>query len=265
MQFALIDGVRRSAEPKREGSCPSCGASVISKCGTKKIWHWAHRGERSCDPWWEPETEWHRNWKNHFPVEWQEQIGRDETGEKHIADVRTPQGLVIEFQHSHLDPVERAARERYYGNMVWVVDGTRLKRDFPRFHKGMGDAMRTALAGVLHTQFPDECFPRSWLECAAPVFFDFGPGDGEYEQDPRHKLWCLLPGRNSDDALFGGFPRVTFVERATTDAMVIDAKAIINVLTEHARAAREAQTRADRDYLARVRFYNAGRRRRARF
>lgn len=183
MRFALIDGVRSDAEPKLIGRCPSCGATTIAKCGARKIWHWAHKGERSCDPWWEPETEWHRSWKNHFPAEWQEQIGRDVTGEKHIADVRTPHGLVIEFQHSHLDPVERAARERYYGNMVWVVDGTRLKRDLPRFEKGINDATKTALAGVLHTSFPEECFPRNWLECSAPVFFDFGPAENERSHD----------------------------------------------------------------------------------
>jgi hypothetical protein len=30
---------------------------------------------------------------------------------------------------------ERAAREGFYGNMVWVADGTRLQRDFPRFEE----------------------------------------------------------------------------------------------------------------------------------
>ena len=41
-----------------------------------------------------------------------------QSGEKHVADVNTQSGMVIEFQHSHLDPLERAARERFYGNMV---------------------------------------------------------------------------------------------------------------------------------------------------
>jgi hypothetical protein len=84
---------------------------------------------RDCDTWAEKETDWHRAWKNNFPPECQEFVQHDEqSGEKHIADVRTPHGLVIEFQHSPLDPLERAARERFYGNMVWVVDGTRLQR-----------------------------------------------------------------------------------------------------------------------------------------
>ena len=92
-----------------------------------------HRGDRDCDSWAE-ETPWHRAWKNKFPAECQEFIQHDgQSGERHIADVRTNHGLVIEFQRSHLDPQERATRERFYGNMIWVVDGTRLQRDCPAF------------------------------------------------------------------------------------------------------------------------------------
>ena len=40
------------------------------------------------------------SWKNQFPTEWQEIIQRGNTGEKHIADVKTKDGWVIEFQHS---------------------------------------------------------------------------------------------------------------------------------------------------------------------
>jgi len=55
-----------------------------------------------CDNWWENETQWHRDWKNHFPVEWQEVVQIAEDGEKHIADVKTSEGWVVEFQHSYL-------------------------------------------------------------------------------------------------------------------------------------------------------------------
>ena len=48
-----------------------------------------------------------------------------QAGEKHIADVKTERGDVLEFQHSPLDPQERRAREEFYQRMVWVVDGTR--------------------------------------------------------------------------------------------------------------------------------------------
>ena len=45
------------------------------------------------------------------------------SGELHIADVKTPSGLVIEFQRSTIHPDEISAREVFYKKMVWVVDG----------------------------------------------------------------------------------------------------------------------------------------------
>jgi competence CoiA-like predicted nuclease len=131
MQFALIENEKVTPAPGLHGTCPGCGSVMIAKCGKHRLWHWAHKGERSCDPWWETETRWHRTWKNYFAREWQEVIQRDQTGEKHIADVRTSDGMVIELQHSHMKPEERIARENFYRNMVWVVDGTRLASDRP--------------------------------------------------------------------------------------------------------------------------------------
>jgi Competence protein CoiA-like family len=70
--------------------CRRCNGEVIAKCGTHRVAHWAHRGMRDCDTWAEKETDWHRAWKNNFPAECQEFIQHDEqSGEKHIADVRT--------------------------------------------------------------------------------------------------------------------------------------------------------------------------------
>ena len=45
------------------------------------------------------------------------------TGEKHIADVKNGAGLVLEFQNSAMDDGERTARESFYRNMIWVVNG----------------------------------------------------------------------------------------------------------------------------------------------
>lgn len=175
MKFAVASGQRVEAYPGGTGECPGCHGEVIAKCGTHRIPHWAHRGIRDCDPWTEKETEWHRAWKNKFPAECQEVIQYDEkSGEKHIADVRTPHGLVIEFQHSHLNPEERVARERFYGSMLWVVDGTRLRRDYPRFVNNVKNSFReTNNQGYFLTGFPDECFPPLWLDSSAPVIFDF--------------------------------------------------------------------------------------------
>ena len=106
MKFADVNGERREAQPGFQGTCPWCSQPMVAKCGEFNIWHWAHQGRRVCDPWWENETEWHRAWKGEFPVNWQEVIHQAENGEKHIADVKTDQGWVIEFQHSRIKPEE---------------------------------------------------------------------------------------------------------------------------------------------------------------
>ncbi|WDD92819.1 hypothetical protein Bsp3421_002850 [Burkholderia sp. FERM BP-3421] len=78
---------------------------MVAKCGRVKVWHWAHKGKKPCDPWYESETQWHRDWKDKFPREWQEVVDHDaQSGEIHIADVKTPHGLVLEFQHSPRRP-----------------------------------------------------------------------------------------------------------------------------------------------------------------
>ncbi|HEY3402413.1 MAG TPA: competence protein CoiA family protein [Ohtaekwangia sp.] len=103
-------------------TCECCGAELIPKCGNIRIHHWAHKGRSDCDHWWEPETEWHRKWKNQFPDEWQEIVKIDmDTGERHRADIYNPHmELVIEFQNSPIDTREKASREKFYKKMLWV-------------------------------------------------------------------------------------------------------------------------------------------------
>ena len=173
MKFALVNGEKAEAQPGLRGTCSHCQSDTIAHCGSEKIWHWKHKRKSSCDSWWENETEWHREWKGFFPAEWQE-IGHFDpmNNEKHIADIKTASSFVIEFQHSAIKPNEVKSREDFYKNMVWVVDGTRLTRDFPRFHKGfsyLGSLTET----VFVSAFPEECFPESWVKSSVPVYFDF--------------------------------------------------------------------------------------------
>ena len=134
MRFALLNDERIEATKEAKGVCPCCGNDLVAKCGEVYIHHWAHK-KKCNDHWWENETEWHRNWKNQFPNEWQEIIQYDESGEKHIADVKTSEGWVIEFQHSYLNPEERRSRNNFYKKLIWVVDGTRRKTDAKQFQK----------------------------------------------------------------------------------------------------------------------------------
>jgi hypothetical protein len=149
------------------------------------------------------------------PPAWQEVIGHDASGEKHIADVRTEHGLTIEFQHSHLKPEEMSAREQFYGNMVWVVDGLRLVRDLPRFIENFRYLRRVG-QGVYITPFPHEALPRKWLDRRASVIFDFrGSTDpADHDMNPARSLWCLLPGRAHEHAVIVGIAREDFVRCA---------------------------------------------------
>jgi hypothetical protein len=98
---------------------------------------------------------------------------RAEDGELHIADVRAPSGLVLEFQHSAIKPEERRAREAFYGNMLWLVDGTRLKRDAPRVDEEVSGWRKSKEGAINLLSYPDWSLPKAWLECEVPVLFDF--------------------------------------------------------------------------------------------
>jgi hypothetical protein len=214
MKFALVCGKRTEATKGARGVCPNsdCNSELIAKCGKIRTNYWAHKSKRNCDAWWEPETEWHRSWKNNFPSDWQEIVLSDElTSEKHIADVRTKHGLVIEFQHSHIDPDERTLREKFYKNMIWVVDGTRLKRDYPRFLEGKNQLRSTNMQGIFLIEYPDQCFPSIWLGGLVPVIFDFrGTEPKEGIHDLSDKLYCLFP-KNRGVSKIVIFSRESFI------------------------------------------------------
>lgn len=185
MQYALVNGQRQEAQPGLSGNCPGCSSDMVSKCGEQKIWHWAHRGQRNCDTWWENETEWHRAWKRLFPMDWHECVHHAESGEKHIADVKTPQGWVLEFQHSFLNPEERRSRDSFYPKLVWVVDATRRKRDLEQFNKALNGRTSILPKVFITPAFPNEsALVREWEASPGSVFFDFGE---------VHIIWWLLP------------------------------------------------------------------------
>lgn len=216
MRYALVNNERIEAQPSLKGLCPGCSQSVTAVCGEQRIWHWRHLTKKTCDRWWEPETEWHRAWKSNFLSAWQEFIMRDpQSGERHIADVRTPHGLVIEFQHSYLNAQERQAREQFYRNMVWVVDGTRLQNDYTRFLKGMTGRIPTQIKGVFFITAPKKCFPSSWLASSVPVFFDFrGVAPSNPSDMGRELLWCLRPYRTGENAMVIAITRESFISEA---------------------------------------------------
>jgi hypothetical protein len=220
MRFADYEEQRIEAKPSVPATCPACKRRVIAKCGLIKVPHWAHAARVHCDSWWEPETPWHRRWKSFFPVNTQEVVQTDSsTGEKHIADVKTANEMVIEFQNSPISRSEIKSREKFYGKMMWIVNGMSFKNDFSilakmpnpgsdfgkrfflfsRGWRGMhppdpeygvydhdmrsGAALSKELERhfVGHYNYKWQRNRRHWLKATKPVFIDF---EGEY-------LWWL--------------------------------------------------------------------------
>jgi len=105
-----------TATPRAVGRCRGCGAALTPKCGPLVAHHWAHRSA-DCDTWAEPDSAWHLAWQACAPADRTEvRIGN------HRADIITPDGRVVEVQHSHLPVADIAAREAHYGRMAWLWD-----------------------------------------------------------------------------------------------------------------------------------------------
>lgn len=194
MMWANTEIGREEATPGAKGTCPCCGGGVIAKCGNLVSWHWAHV-HRDCDPWYEPETDWHKAWKASFPKEWQEVVCGP-----HRADVKTPE-LVVEFQKSHLSLPDLKAREAFYNRMAWVLHeelitpqsfyGPERAAGFlldwrnhlhlllPRYWRQWG---RTAVARASRGDY-EWCylnfavfttFNKTWVDSGSQMFIDFG-------------------------------------------------------------------------------------------
>lgn len=208
MKLSIVDGQRREPEKGLLGSCIGCGRPTIAKCGTTNIWHWSHKAKFVCDHWWENETEWHRNWKSRFPIEWQEIVHHAEDGEKHIADVKTDTNWVLEFQHSFLNPAERQSRNGFYKKIVWVVDGTRRQRDKIKFFKAISEETRPHSTNPLvYKIWIHDCkLFEEWQAPNVAVFFDFGEED---------TLWFLLPSSDDIWAYVAKIDKNYFIEMHT--------------------------------------------------
>lgn len=209
MKYSLVNGERREAQPRHAGQCPACTQPTIAKCGEIKVWHWAHKGHRTCDPWWENETEWHRAWKEQFPDQWQEVVHCADNGEKHIADVKTGQGWVIEFQHSAISAEERRSRDNFYPKLVWVIDGTRRKRDVVQFQKALDHGTHVNQTSRVKRVSLDECkLLAEWFGSHNRAFIDFG-GDA---------IWWLLKSQCDDAPCVTPVARQEFIEIHRGDA-----------------------------------------------
>jgi len=249
MKFALFNNERIEAKKGAKGVCPSCDSELIAKCGEVYIHHWAHK--KKCDDhWWENETEWHRNWKNQFPEEWQEVIHRDKSGEKHIADVKTSEGWAIEFQHSYLKPEERRSRDNFYNKLIWVVDGMRRKTDVKQFQKVLNEAKTVFHEPLLlDVNYPEDCrLLKEWESRSSLLFVDFdssliGYRDGYASTED---LWLIYPQTSDGKVFLSHFSRSSFIELLNNnscdeifDRLINPIKKEINEYIVNEKAARE--------------------------
>lgn len=109
------------ATPKSIGNCPFCNETLIPKCGMIKTWHWSHTPNYTCDSWYEPETQWHLDWKTQFQQKYTEVVIVKQS-EKHIADYyNSRRNITIEFQNSPLSFADKIKRESFYSNLKWVI------------------------------------------------------------------------------------------------------------------------------------------------
>lgn len=206
-RYALVDGVKTDilgATKGVPGICPLCGEELRPRQGEQRGWHWYHKNGRKCDDWYEPKGEWHKWWQDKFNAEQQEVPIRKEIDgkeKKHIADVLTDENVVIEFQYSHLSDAQIKEREEFYGNMVWVVNGTRLEAD-----KRYGDLIavderfNSADGGLdRYATYDDAIIHKTWWKSSKLVFWDF---DGTFDEPKEDGyLYCVVNGKAMDGSV----------------------------------------------------------------
>lgn len=217
VKYAIVDEQRREALRGLRGTCPICDALLTPKCGRFRVAHWAH-SPGITDHRWEPETEWHRTWKGCFPRECQEVVHQASDGKRHIADVKTARGQVIEFQHSPISEEERCSREKYYRPMLWVVNGQRLKGERSQFSETLRSGT-IASANPLMVVVPVEncMLLRKWADSRVLVLFDFGETDhvGDVLRFGAPVLWASDPRKAAGKVLLTPVYRSAFIEAMT--------------------------------------------------
>jgi len=152
---------RIKATSHAKAKCPICEEEVIAKCGNIMIHHWAHKSKQECDTW-AGETEWHLNWKNHFPEETQEVV-LTLGSLKHRADVYLRNQGTIEFQSSPLSELDIHNREVFYDNLTWVLNGQTI---------GKGICLRKNEGNYVTFRWKHP--PKSWWKSRATIYVDLG-------------------------------------------------------------------------------------------
>lgn len=179
MFWAIVNNEKVRPQPNTFGTCPTCSGRVHSKCGEINEWHWAHYKGENCDSWYEPESNWHLDWKMTFGKDCAEQVIK-KNDDVHRADVLTKQNVVIELQNSPIQKDVISEREEFYGErMLWLVNGRNFKSNFKIYeldglaHKWSSEHNQTkTLRGK--KGFEWNYARKSWADVRRHLFIDFG-------------------------------------------------------------------------------------------
>lgn len=162
----VVTQERVTADHLRQAVCPCCSADLVAKCGNIAPIHWSHASVKDCDPWWEPEGEWHRSWKSLFPDDCQEVVIQP-----HRADVKY-KDWVVELQSSPISDTVIQEREEFYGErMIWIIDGYKFceRVGITRLKDSETEPGRTHLLGWGRPRL-------SWKAANKPIFIDLPTG-----------------------------------------------------------------------------------------
>ncbi len=187
MLLSMVGDQLAEATPMgiRRGVAPCCGAVTIAKTGDQVMWHWAHEKSKDCDPWSEPESQWHLDWKRRALAAGARVEVSFKTGGRviHRADIVLADGRIVEVQRSSLSITARLEREAFYGangGMFWIQDvsDSDLRPRVPQIDPYSGehrmgplfDSDVDRVVGVFHGRL------RSILATKAPQVWDFGDG-----------------------------------------------------------------------------------------
>lgn len=179
MFWAIVKNEKIGPQPDLKGVCPACGAAVRSKCGEVYVWHWAHKKGHNCDSWYEPETEWHLDWKMTFGKENSEKVLKKEN-KVHRADIYTKNKVVIELQNSSIQTAIISEREKFYGErMLWLINGIHFKTNFIIHELKGGFNKWNSIHNQTESLIGKKLFHwsytrKSWKKVTNPVFIDFG-------------------------------------------------------------------------------------------
>lgn len=175
------------AAVKTDLRCKCCDAEVVAKKGQVKVHHYAHKKGAACDDWRKgyAMTEWHKRWQSLCVPESLET--RIQRGDKwHIADIVNLDGTVLEVQHSNIAGEAVAEREKFYGDMIWILDG------------------RTGAKARVLSQGDNwmivEGASLFWGHLSKPAYADTVAGMGRLSRRISGRSWLLL--REDGDIFF---------------------------------------------------------------